>query len=165
MWKCLTASSIGTGRCVLVHEYWEGCGVRTNGFAENFWFTHFLEVSSWLQMLHFLYKGWLASSVNTSLNKMIAQCFWQSVCDWIVSLRDLPKLWSSCAKKRPLASIYSHYSLTGSSGIPLITTILQQCMLPSLDHVFGLWLHGGIRVSRAPSLLPGISCALLTQDT
>lgn len=48
-------------------------------------------------------------------------------------------------------------------GFP-ITTVLQRCILHSLNHAFGLRLGGGIHVSVTMSILPGISYGLLTED-
>lgn len=56
------------------------------------------------------------------------------------------------------------FTLPGSSkGFP-ITTILQQCILSSLNHVFKLQLDGGFHVNLTMSVRCGICCGLLTGD-
>lgn len=46
----------------------------------------------------------------------------------------------------------------------LIATILQQHMICSLNHVFGLGVGAGMHVNVAVLVLPGISCGILTGD-
>lgn len=63
-----------------------------------------------------------------------------------------------------LTRSYSHLRPRAPSEVFLITTVLQQCILPPLNHVFRLRVGGGMHVSVTMSALPGISRGILTED-
>lgn len=67
-------------------------------------------------------------------------------------------------QNRALTRSYSHVRPQAPSEVFLITTILQQCILPPLNHVFRLGVGGGMHVSVTMSVLPGISRGILTED-
>lgn len=67
-------------------------------------------------------------------------------------------------QNRTLTRSYSHVRPEAPSEVFLITTVLQQCILPPLNHVFRLRVGGGMHVSVTMSVLPGISCGILTED-
>lgn len=77
-------------------------------------------------------------------------------------VKTLIQCWSS-KKKNTRSQLFTLEILRFLWGF-LITAVLQQCILHSLNHVFRLCLDGGIHVSLTMSILPGLSCGLLTED-
>lgn len=87
---------------------------------------------------------------------------WSSETRWAANpFRAPPGFDLTLLKKSTVLHTYGLYRFLWGF---LIATILQQRMLRSLHHVFGLGVGAGMHVNVAVLVLPGISCGVLTGD-